>query len=83
MLFIKLSIKSIPPLNLINPTTPPTIKTNIDSSCIPFIPLDNASINPKKLNEPVTIPINPANTIPNPNSTNTLTPHKAPTKTAK
>ena len=80
---IKLSKKSIPPLNLINDTTPPTIITKIHISCIPTIPLDIADINPNKSNEFVNNPINPANNIPLPNSANTLIPYNAPINTNK
>ena len=74
-------MKSIPPLNLISSTIPPTTTDIIQSSNIPDIPSDIAPITPNKSNEPVAIPTTPANNTPPPRRKNTFIPRIAPTKT--
>ena len=83
LLCIKLRTKSIPPLNLISSTIPPTTTDIIQSSNIPAIPSDTAVIIPNKSSEPVIIPIIPANITPPPRSKNTFAPSTAPISTNK
>ena len=83
LLWIKLRTKSIPPLNLISSTIPPTTTDIIQSSNMPDIPSDIALITPNKSSAPVVIPTTPANITPPPRSKNTFTPNMAPISTNK